>query len=163
MHTSYLFSIQAGDSVVKKIYGPDTQIEFLIAERDKLMDFSHITGIKITQIESENLGMIRGDQIQSEVVLGVVGSFLEEDMKTAIDSSVLIPKVGSTWIWERGKPHAEEYIVVTKVEWFDNGVEYNVWTARIDEKPFSSGSDVVVNDLSRFWEAVTPYNPESDT
>jgi hypothetical protein len=59
-----------------------------------------------------------------------------------------IPAVGSTWIWEKGKPHAEERITVASVNW--NGREYWVNTVTVGT------SDVIPNDLSRFWEAVTP-------
>jgi hypothetical protein len=72
------------------------------------------------------------------------------------------PAIGSRWIWEYGKPHAQETITVTKVEW--NGEEWWVESVCDDRPlrgPISRETFGVIpgkpywNDLSRFWEAVS--------
>ncbi len=62
------------------------------------------------------------------------------------------PAVGSTWIWERDKPHAREHVSVLEVRW--NGEEWWVQTR-------SQRGDYW-NDLSRFWEACWP-DPDPNT
>jgi hypothetical protein len=58
------------------------------------------------------------------------------------------PVVGSTWIWERAKPHATEQIIVTSVSW--NGEEWWVRSRGLDS------DEERWNDVGRFWEAVWP-------
>ena len=80
------------------------------------------------------------------------------------DHDAPTPAVGSRWIWERGKPQAQETITVTDVKW--NGEEWWVETVADDRNPagFITGQRLGVcipgkpywNDLSRFWEAVNP-------
>ena len=73
-----------------------------------------------------------------------------EPLRTQFDSyepRALKPAVGSTWIWERDKPHAREQVRVVAVEWNDE--EWWVKTA-------SPNGAEYLNDLSRFWEAVWP-------
>jgi hypothetical protein len=65
----------------------------------------------------------------------------------AYNRNAPVPGIGSEWIWEKGSPHAEEHIKVVGVNW--NGEEYWVNTVIVGT------SDVVPNDLSRFWEAVS--------
>ena len=62
------------------------------------------------------------------------------------------PAVGSTWIWERDKPHAREKVTVTRVNWNDE--EWWVET--------ESQSGRYWNDLSRFWEACWPDPDPND-
>jgi hypothetical protein len=67
-----------------------------------------------------------------------------------------LPGIGSIYVWELDLPHACELIKVTEVFW--NGEEWWVRTVRLHDalanSVFSSGPHL--NDLSRFWEAVTP-------
>jgi hypothetical protein len=56
--------------------------------------------------------------------------------------------LGSRWIWEKGKGWAEEVVTVYSVEW--NGEEWWVRLAGLR-------AGLMLNDLSRFWEACTPY------
>jgi hypothetical protein len=76
-----------------------------------------------------------------------------------------LPQVGSVYVWELDAPHACELIKVTGVTW--NGEEWWVRTERLHERlanttypdhPLSAASKPgeALNDLSRFWEAVTP-------
>jgi hypothetical protein len=75
------------------------------------------------------------------------------------DQNAPVPAIGSRWIWERGKPWAQETITVTDVKW--NGEEWWVCTV-IDNRPRRDPEYPPVpgkpywNDLSRFWEAVFP-------
>lgn len=64
------------------------------------------------------------------------------------DRKAPTPELGSRWTWEAGDARAEERIVVTEVRW--NGEEWWVRT-------WGDGTGLEHwNDLSRFWEAVTP-------
>ena len=71
------------------------------------------------------------------------------------DRDAPTPAIGSRWIWELGKPWAQETLTVTEVEW--NGEEW--WVCTISDGP-PRGSGILGkpywNDLSRFWEAVSP-------
>ena len=79
------------------------------------------------------------------------------------DRDAPTPAVRSRWIWEPGKPWAQETITVTDVKW--NGEEW--WVCTVADfprwepgRPITSNAFGVVpgkpywNDLSRFWEAV---------
>jgi hypothetical protein len=74
------------------------------------------------------------------------------------DPDALLPKVGTRWVWEIEKPHARELIEVTEVFW--NGEEWWVRSKNLLRDSVQLGSsqnlNETVNDLSRFWEAVTP-------
>jgi hypothetical protein len=78
---------------------------------------------------------------------------------SSYDRDAPTPAVGSRWIWERGSPHAEETITVSSVKW--NGEEWWVEVV-VGRRATRSPSYGVVpgnpywNDLSRFWEAVSP-------
>ena len=158
MHISYRFYIDTPSGIATKSYGRYNSAETLKNERDNWMCLSHVAGVKITQVEAENLG--NPVDIQSEVILDVVGSF-SYYTEEPIENVVTIPKIKSTWIWEQGKPHAEEYIVVMGIR--SNEInDYLVTTARIDGKPLKGGNYTCSNSLDRFWEAVTPYNPEKE-
>ena len=81
---------------------------------------------------------------------------------SSYDRDAPTPAINSRWIWELGKPIAEETITVTNVEW--NGEEWWVETVA-DPRPrrgFVIGNlypparqRPYWNDLSRFWEAVS--------
>jgi hypothetical protein len=74
------------------------------------------------------------------------------------DHDAPVPTVGSRWIWERGNETAEETIKVTDVKW--NGEEWFVATVAGPRPPRELNNTVpgrpYWNDLSRFWEAVSP-------
>jgi hypothetical protein len=76
------------------------------------------------------------------------------------DPNAKLPKAGTHWVWELDKPHACELIKVTEVFW--NGEEWWVRTkglmrdvAHLAHAAFLTSPESL-NDLSRFWEAVTP-------
>ena len=75
------------------------------------------------------------------------------------DRDAPTPRVGSHWIWERDLPWAKETITVSAVKW--NGEEWWVESvggqrpARYLSYGVTPGSSYW-NDLSRFWEAVSP-------
>jgi hypothetical protein len=77
---------------------------------------------------------------------------------SSYDSDALLPKLGTRWVWEIDSPHARELIEVVEVRW--NGEEWWVRTKSLltdaAHLPSLSGSNEALNDLSRFWEAVTP-------
>lgn len=65
------------------------------------------------------------------------------------------PKIGTRWVWEIDSPSARSLIEVTEVEW--NGEEWWVRTKAILPDVYPSRSvGEALNDLGRFWEAVTP-------
>lgn len=73
------------------------------------------------------------------------------------DKNAPTPREGSIWVWELDKPGACELIEVLEVKW--NGEEWWVTTGRLHgiRNPDALDYDKPVpNDLSRFWEAVTP-------
>jgi hypothetical protein len=70
------------------------------------------------------------------------------------DSNAKLPKAGSRWVWEIDKPHARELIEVVETLW--NGEEWWVRTCSLLPGEFPSDTPTNLNDLSRFWEAVTP-------
>ena len=83
------------------------------------------------------------------------------------DRDAPTPAIGSRWIWEPGKPYARENIMVTDVKW--NGEEWWV-RAKVAYRttPWGTKYGVVPgesywNDLSRFWEAVTPVAAQRGT
>jgi hypothetical protein len=76
------------------------------------------------------------------------------------DHDAPLPAIRSRWTWEPGTPWARETITVTEVNW--NGEEWWVCTV-VDDRPLRAALGAAVvpgksywNDLSRFWEAVTP-------
>jgi len=84
------------------------------------------------------------------------------------DHDAPTPAVGSRWIWEYGKPHAQETITVTDVKW--NGEEWWVCSVADGTRPVGPVTGVRFgiipgkpywNDLSRFWEAVSPIPKRS--
>jgi hypothetical protein len=84
---------------------------------------------------------------------------------SSYDPQAPLPGVDSIWVWELDKPDACELIRVTEVFW--NGEEWWVRTVRhpmryawlISEadlpRPLRDPTEHL-NDISRFWEAVTP-------
>ena len=66
------------------------------------------------------------------------------------------PGKGSIYVWELDKPFACELIRVVKVEW--NGEQWWVETVSVPSRYHQDTSDdhIQLNELSRFWEAVTP-------
>lgn len=75
---------------------------------------------------------------------------------SSYDPDALLPKVGTRWVWEIEKPHARELIEVTEVLW--NGEEWWVRSKNLltDVALMGNTRPESLNDLSRFWEAVTP-------
>lgn len=71
-----------------------------------------------------------------------------------------LPGVGSIYVWELDVPHACELIKVVEVFW--NGEEWWVRTENLHSRTLVNSfyprhADAVqLNDLGRFWEAVTP-------
>ncbi len=78
---------------------------------------------------------------------------------SSYDRRAPLPGIGSIWVWELDVPHACELIKVVEVFW--NGEEWWVRTERL-HKPLvnlwypDNPSAVQLNDIGRFWEAVTP-------
>lgn len=76
------------------------------------------------------------------------------------DPNARLPGVGGIYVWELDKPSACELIKVIEVIW--NGEEWWVRTEWLHSRTLVNSfypreRDVVqLNDLSRFWEAVTP-------
>lgn len=70
------------------------------------------------------------------------------------DPKARVPKIGSRWVWEIDKPAARELIEVTEVLW--NGEEWWVRTKMLLGRGVIFSPGGALNDLSRFWEAVTP-------
>ena len=76
---------------------------------------------------------------------------------SSYDRDAPTPAVGSRWIWEANKPWARQPITVTDVKW--NGEE---WWVETTGDPcghnlrYPPAGQRYWNDLSRFWEAVTP-------
>jgi hypothetical protein len=70
------------------------------------------------------------------------------------DPNAPLPGVGSIYVWELDEPHACELIKVTEVFW--NGEEWWVRTVRLHAPAVFGEPPGHLNDLSRFWEAVTP-------
>jgi hypothetical protein len=75
------------------------------------------------------------------------------------DPNARVPKLGSRWVWEIDKPHACALLEVIEVIW--NGEEWWVRTQALWEpvpaallRP--SAGPIALNDVGRFWEAVTP-------
>lgn len=60
-----------------------------------------------------------------------------------------LPHNGSRWVWEIDKEHARALLEVKEVRF--NGERWWVTTY-----PLSEPDNLGLNDLDRFWEAVTP-------
>jgi hypothetical protein len=79
---------------------------------------------------------------------------------SSYDPDAPLPGVGSIYVWELDQPDACELIEVTDVFW--NGEEWWVRSKRLHYRTlvnafYPRSSDIEhLNDLSRFWEAVTP-------
>lgn len=75
---------------------------------------------------------------------------------SSYDENAPRPKVGTRWVWEIDNPGARELIEVTEVMW--NGEEWWVRTKPLLGGPPLNvmGNPEPLNDLGRFWEAVTP-------
>ena len=76
---------------------------------------------------------------------------------SSYDPGAQIPATGSRWVWEIDKPHAIAVIEVTDAQW--SGEEWWVRTKTLLRNPTypgDMGTGEYWNDLSRFWEAVTP-------
>ncbi len=82
------------------------------------------------------------------------------------DRDAPTPAIKSRWVWEYGKPHAQETITVTDVRW--NGEEW--WVEAVaDDRPLRvwprrgefgvRAGKPYWNDLGRFWEAVSAVPP----
>ena len=87
-------------------------------------------------------------------------------MESSYEPTAKLPRKGTRWVWEADASHAISLIEVVEVFW--NGEEWWVRTrsllppvrrvgitAFVDPDPPTD-----VNDLSRFWEAVTPVGGE---
>jgi hypothetical protein len=74
------------------------------------------------------------------------------------DPDARLPGVGGIYVWELDQPHACELIKVTEVFW--NGEEWWVRTVRLHDplanSYFATATSEYLNDVGRFWEAVTP-------
>lgn len=73
------------------------------------------------------------------------------------DERASLPGLDSIWVWELDQPHARELIQVVDVFW--NGEEWCVRTKTLlpHREPFPGDPEpTYLNDVSRFWEAVTP-------
>jgi hypothetical protein len=76
------------------------------------------------------------------------------------DPDARLPGIGGIYVWELDQPHACELIKVTEVFW--NGEEWWVRTERLHHQTlvntfYPRQRDIeCLNDVSRFWEAVTP-------
>jgi hypothetical protein len=75
------------------------------------------------------------------------------------DPNARLPGVGGIYVWELDQPHARDLIEVTEVFW--NGEEWWVRTKTLMRGPDHMLFGVPcpashLNDLSHFWEAVTP-------
>jgi hypothetical protein len=74
------------------------------------------------------------------------------------DPNARLPGVGGIYVWELDQPHACELIKVTEVFW--NGEEWWVRTVRLHDplegSHFADPRSEHLNDVGRFWEAVTP-------
>lgn len=75
------------------------------------------------------------------------------------DPDAKLPKAGTRWIWEIDKPHARELLEVVDVFW--NGEQWWVRTKRLGARIRVLGFDRepeggYLNELGRFWQAVTP-------
>lgn len=73
------------------------------------------------------------------------------------DKQAPLPGIGSIWVWELDTPHTRELIQVVEVFW--NGEEW--WTRTRALLPRREGlpgeaEPTFLNDVGRFWEAVTP-------
>jgi hypothetical protein len=72
---------------------------------------------------------------------------------SSYDENAPLPRLGTRWVWELEKPHARALIEVVAVFW--NGEEWWVRTSTLLPLDGWDNSKTLVNDLSRFWEAVT--------
>lgn len=75
------------------------------------------------------------------------------------DPNALLPKIGTVWIWEIRSPLAMAVIRVFDVFW--NGEQWFVATQTLLGSKTMYGDEIDresehVNELGRFWEAVTP-------
>jgi len=75
------------------------------------------------------------------------------------DPDAPLPGVGGIYVWELDQPHARDLIRVTEVFW--NGEEWWVRTETLMRGPSHMlfglpGPASYLNDVGRFWEAVTP-------
>jgi hypothetical protein len=73
---------------------------------------------------------------------------------SSYDPRAPLPGIDSIWVWELDDPGACELIKVTEVFW--NGEEWWVRTIKLHDPGIFSGPTQHLNDLGRFWEAVTP-------
>jgi hypothetical protein len=76
---------------------------------------------------------------------------------SSYDRDARLPKLGSRWLWEIDEPGARALIEVIEVIW--NGEEWWVRSRSIMEwipPQLQPRGGVALNDLGRFWEAVTP-------
>lgn len=72
------------------------------------------------------------------------------------DEDAPLPGIGSVWVWELDSPYARALLEVVDVFW--NGEEWWVRTKTLLPKVELLGEDepTNLNDVGRFWEAVTP-------
>jgi hypothetical protein len=79
------------------------------------------------------------------------------DYVNSYDKTAPLPAVGSMWVWELDLPHARALIEVVDVLW--NNEEWWVQAKTLLPAGAPQGRQERIthfNDLSRFWEAVTP-------
>ncbi len=87
----------------------------------------------------------------------------KDEFVSSYDENAPRPEIGSRWVWEIDSPSARSLIEVHDVIW--NGEEWWVWTKTLlpHEQPEGSTQErLLSNDLSRFWEAVTPVGEASN-
>jgi hypothetical protein len=80
-------------------------------------------------------------------------------MKTEEAAQRRIPVIGSRWVWEIDQERGRALIEVLEVFW--NGEEWWVRTRTLPEAPIPMLAPLTdtqdhLNELDRFWEAVTP-------
>lgn len=76
---------------------------------------------------------------------------------SSYDRDAPAPAIGSRWTWEPDKPWARETITVSDVRW--NGEEWWVCAqVEVWRLGYAVPGEAYWNDLSRFWEAVSPIS-----
>lgn len=69
------------------------------------------------------------------------------------DVDAPLPSIGTRWVWEIDTPAARALTEVIAVKW--NGEEWWVETKTLLPDSFPATRATHLNDLGRFWEAVT--------
>jgi hypothetical protein len=74
---------------------------------------------------------------------------------------LIVPRVGSFWVWEPELAHARQIVKVTKALY--NGEEWVVWCVQVDKNgEVVPGSPEVYNELYRWIEACVLVDPGHD-